>query len=93
MDEKDNKTIPWFSHEAEVARLERVIHRLLAFSIIIFISFVLSNIIWVQYEMQFEDVVRTEIEATQDGVGVNIVGGGDVDYGTESKDNHNENTP
>lgn len=52
-----------------------------------------SNIGWLIYESQFETMETNEtiIEAEQDGSGINIVGGGDVDYGTESKDNQKNN--
>jgi hypothetical protein len=37
------------------------------------------------YEISFEDVVTsTTIQAEENGAGVNIVGGGDVSYGTDS---------
>jgi hypothetical protein len=39
-----------------------------------------------QYDYVGEEFI---IEAEQDGEGVNIVGGGNVDYGAESKDNPN----
>lgn len=47
-----------------------------------------SNLAWFYYESQFTDEITT-IEATQDGNGNNIVGGGDVNYGAESTDNEN----
>jgi hypothetical protein len=45
-----------------------------------------SNVGWLVYESQFETVETNEtiIEAEQDGSGVNIVSGGDINYGAES---------
>lgn len=74
-----------YSHEGEVARLEKHNKRLwtaLIISILIIAGFGV-------YEMTIEDIVVTE--NTQDGEGVNIIGGGDVNYGTEA--DGNENTP
>jgi len=39
-------------------------------------------IAWNSYDYVYEDTV--EVEASQDGNGVNIVGAGDIDYGTDS---------
>lgn len=89
--EKENRKDPWIYYESQAFRLERTIKRLWILNIILFVSFVISNFVWINYEMQYEDVVTTEIEATQDGNGVNMVGGGDVSYGTESKDQNDEN--
>ena len=57
--------IKWL-FESTTARLERTIRRLWILCIIIFIAFVGSNIYWIYYESQFEDVTVTQ-EATADG--------------------------
>lgn len=57
--------IKWL-FESTTARLERTIRRLWILCIIIFIAFVGSNIYWIHYESQFEDVTVTQ-EATADG--------------------------
>ena len=48
---------------------------------------VLSNGMWLYAWLQYDytDEV-TEIHASQDGNGVNIAGGGDINYGTGSND-------
>ena len=48
---------------------------------------VATNGAWIWYESQFSDIVTT-IEAEQDGSGVNIVSGGDLDYGAEGEGNN-----
>lgn len=88
-DSMDNKNdelkkpteISYYTHEAEVSRLERIIKRLwvaLIMSIVIIAGFAV-------YEMTVKDVVVTE--NTQDGEGVNLIGGGDVIYGAETDSN------
>lgn len=76
-----------FQAEAHEARLERTIQRLWIILIITIFLLVGSNMIWVLYELQYEDVTTT-IEAQQDGDGINVIGGGDVNYGSESQNNH-----
>lgn len=73
--------IPYIAYEAAQSRLERIIKRLWITTIILIVLLVASNIGWLIYESQFEDF---SIEAEQDGDGINIVGGGDIDYGAES---------
>ena len=87
--DKTPANVPYVVHESAMARAERQSKRLVAIIILLIILLVGSNIGWLVYESQFETVETNEtiIEAEQDGSGVNIVGGGDVDYGTESKDN------
>lgn len=80
-------SIPFVAYESELARLERTIKRLWILCIILVVVLVASNSLWIWHESQFEDVATT-IEAQQDGSGTNIVGGGDIEYGTESKDNN-----
>ena len=81
--------VPYVVHESAMARAERQSKRLVAVIILLILLLVGSNIGWLVYNSQFEvaETNETIIEAEQDGSGVNIVGGGDVDYGTESKDN------
>lgn len=87
--EKTPATVPYVVHESAMARAERQSKRLVAVIILLIVLLVGSNIGWMVYENSFETVETNEtiIEAEQDGSGVNIVGGGNVDYGTESKDN------
>lgn len=82
-------SVPYVVHESSMARAERQAKRLIAIIILLIVLLVGSNIGWLVYENSFETVETNEtiIEAEQDGSGINIIGGGDVDYGTESKDN------
>lgn len=84
----DEKMIPYFSHEGDMARMERTNKRLFILLIIMIVAFVLSNAYWIYRESQFQVIEeKTEIEAKQDGSAINIIGGGDVNYGADSKDN------
>ena len=71
----------WERHEE---RNKKLINKLIAVILVLVFLLVGSNVAWLVYESQFEVIEETAIEAEQDGGGINIVGGGDVDYGTES---------
>lgn len=74
------------AYEANAARQERTIKRLWIIVIIMIAITVFSNLGWLYYESQFEIVdenTTTTIDAEQDGTGMNIVSGGDVNYGAE----------
>lgn len=65
--------------------------------IILIVLLVASNLAWLwawnQYDYVSEDY---SIEAEQDGEGINLVSGGDIDYGTDSNNTQEtdiENTP
>lgn len=83
------EAVPYIVHESAMARAERSAKRLWTVIILLIVLLVGTNSAWLWYESQFEVVETTTIEAEQDGSGVNIVGGGNVDYGAEGKDNKN----
>ena len=61
---KDEKQamVPYFLHESEMARLERMVKRMWILCIIMFLALVITNAGWVYYENQFVD----EVVVTQD---------------------------
>ncbi len=74
----------WERNEERHSREKR---RLWIAILVLIFMLVGSNVAWLIYESQFvyvEESVDQQIEARQDGAGVNIVSGGDVDYGAES---------
>lgn len=73
--------------ESNAARQERTISRLCGIIALLIILLVGSNAYWIYNENQYTDIATT-IETQQDGSGTNIVGGGDVRYGAESKNNN-----
>ena len=82
------ENVPYIVHESAMARNERNAKRLWITILTLIFLLVGSNCLWLYYEMSFEDVVTTTtVEAEQDGAGINIVGGGDVDYGAEGEGN------
>lgn len=83
------ESVPYIVHESSMARMERTAKRLWIIILTLIFLLVGSNCAWLWYNSQFEVMETTSIEAEQDGSGVNIVSGGDLDYGAESKDNQN----
>lgn len=87
----DNLAVmPIAQHEKDQNRLMEIIKWLVAVVALLIVLLVGSNVGWLIYESQFQTVETVEeviIDAQQDGSGVNIVGGGDVEYGTESQNN------
>lgn len=93
MDEDKSKAmIPYFCHEGDMARAERTNMRLWILCIILTILFVGSNVFWFYYENQFEDVVETTQEVTQDndnGINNFIGGNGVITDGEADSKNQN----
>ena len=81
------ENVPYIVHESAMARNERTVRRLWITIVLLIVMLVGTNGAWIWYESQFSDIVTT-IEAEQDGSGVNIVSGGDLDYGAEGKGNN-----
>lgn len=73
------ENIPFVVHEAEVARLERTIKRLFILCLVLIAVAVGTNIFWIHYEMQFEDIVVTQENA--DGYNNYIGNDGDITNG------------
>lgn len=88
----EQKMIPYFCHEGDMARAERTIKRLWILCILLIILLVGTNAAWIYYESQYEDVVTTTQEVTQDSEnGTNNFVGGDgviADGEADSKDNN-----
>jgi hypothetical protein len=90
MNEKENVTIPYYVHEAEMARERKHSKMLFVLCLVIFMMLILTNGAWIYYNNQFQDTVTTESTITQDvdtGDGDAIVSGiGDI-YGESKTDN------
>lgn len=86
---KDDMDRLKYAHEGETAMLEIANKRVFILSIILLIALILTNAGWIIHESMYEDIVVTE--NSQDGEGVNIIGGGDVNYGSET--DNNKSTP
>lgn len=83
--DNDNKYI----HDAYMAYAERTEKRLWIIIILLIVIGVGSNMAWVYYDHTFADEETTTIDATQDGAGINIIGGGTTSYVAESQDYSN----
>lgn len=82
--------VPYIVHESAMARQERTVKRLWIVVILLIVLLVGSNIGWIAYESQFEDVVTIqEVEQDTDG-GNNSFVGGDY-YGTSKSTDNDEN--
>lgn len=87
MDEK--KDVPFYAFEAVVTRSEFAIKRLIAALIVAIILLFACNVGWLIAWMQFDYTDEQTISAEQDGDGINLIGGGNIAYGTEG-DNHTD---
>ena len=72
----EQKMIPYFCHEGDMARAERTIKRLWILCIILIILLVGTNIAWIVYENSFEDIVVTQDNA--DGYNNYVGNDGDI---------------
>ena len=85
------KDVPYIVYEGTMARFERTIRRLWILIIILSVFLVSSNVAWLMYESQYEDVTTTEqtVKQVASGEEANntFVGG---NYG-ESKSDNNDN--
>ena len=84
--------VPYLAHEEEMTRMERSVKRWFIGWIITFVALVLTNIGWVIYENQYQDVVTETYTAETDQGGTAVVNGsGEVSINGESKLQENEN--
>lgn len=78
--------IKWF-YEQSAMRADKANKRLVIIIILLISLFFISNGAWLYYASQFSVEETTMIDAEQDG-DLNIIGGGNVNYGqTESNNN------
>ena len=90
-EEREPAQIPFIAHESAMARMERVIKRQWATIILLICMLLGTNVAWLWYESQYEEVTTTTTqEVTQDADnGTNNFVGGDVIGETDSQDNNN----
>ena len=66
----DDKMVPYIVYESALSRMERTIKRMWILCMILVAVIVGSNIAWIYYESQFEDIVTTvtqEVESDENG--------------------------
>lgn len=80
--------VPFIVHEAAEARHERTVKRLILLITLLVVLLVGSNLAWLAYESQFEEVVETETYTVDMDTGegsANYIGGdGDIYNGENS---------
>ncbi len=54
------RAIPYIAHEADMSRLERTIKRLWILCLVLIVLFVGTNIGWLVYESQLEEISSSE---------------------------------
>lgn len=82
-DFKDMPPVPFAAHESALARSERHNKRLWIVILVLIGALIGTNLAWIIYESQFEDVITTEeynVEQDADGGGDNnsIINGGEI---------------
>lgn len=77
--------ISYYIHEDQMNRLEVHNKRWFIFSLVLLIALILTNGAWLYHESKYDEITYTE--TTQDGEGINIIGGGDINYGAETGSN------
>ena len=80
---EESGAVPRWTHEADMARMERTVKKLWVLLIITLALLFGTNAGWIYYESQWEEVTTTETyEARTDGGGTAIANGsGEVIYG------------
>lgn len=89
MSENLPNNVPYIVHEGSMARMERQLKRMFIAVIVAVLALFASNAAWLYAWCQY-DYVSESFEAEQDGSGVNIIGGGDVNYGTDGQSSEKE---
>ena len=75
----ERQTVPYIVHEGMMARQERAIKRLWIALLLVIALLFASNLAWIIYESQFEDITVEQDVETGDGDAV-VAGVGDI-YG------------
>ena len=82
------ETVPYIMHESAMARAERGAKRLWIVIILLIVMLVGTNVGWLIYESQFEDLVITqEVEQDADNGENHFIGG---DYIGETDNQNND---
>ena len=80
------ETITTAQHEKEMTRMETANKRMFIAFLIVLVMLFATNIAWIIYENQFQDVVVTQEADTWDGGNNYMNGTGEFSYGTRTPD-------
>lgn len=86
---KRPETVSYYEYEEALAREERHTNRWRIFAWVMFAAFVLSNLIWLYRETQFEDVVTVTQDVDTKDSPAYVNGTGSMTVNGESKTNGN----
>jgi len=78
----DERVIPYFSHEGDMARMERANRRLWIIILVLIAALIGTNGAWIYYESQFVDEVSVEQDVDTGEGDAYVNGIGDFNYGT-----------
>ena len=83
--DNDKAMIPYFAHEGEMVRMERVVKRLWITVILLIVLLVGTNGAWLWYESQFEYYEETTVEQEAESEDGSIIlnGTGEVNINGE----------
>lgn len=91
----EEKNIPYFAHEGDMARMERANRRLFIVLIILIAALLGTNAGWIYYEAQFqvqEETTTVQQEAEwEEGSNIIMNGTGEVSVNGTSEANNDEN--
>ena len=92
------RDVPYIVYESEMARLERIIKRQFILIIASLIFLVGTNLYWVYYESQFQDVVTTQevtqdVQQDSDNGNNTFIGGDNVEAESETDSKNNNQDP
>lgn len=82
----DEKMIPYFSHEGDMARMERSNRRLWVIILVLIAALIITNGAWIYYENQFTDEVSVKQDVDTGDGDAYVNGIGDFNYGTSETD-------
>lgn len=86
-DEQNAVMMPYFVHEGEMSRLERMNKRWFIAFMIVLVMLIATNAGWIIYESQYDKMVITQDVDTGEGAAV-ISGTGDANYGENPSGNN-----
>lgn len=89
MENNELKVVPLVAYESMLAREDRQQKRMVIIIVLLIVILAVSNGLWLYFWNSYDYVDDYSIEASQDGDGINIVGAGDIAYGTDSTDSCN----
>lgn len=90
----EEKNIPYFAHEGDMARMERTNKRFFIIIIILIIALIGTNAAWIYYEAQFQVQETTTVQQEaewEEGSNIIMNGTGEVSVNGTSETNNDKN--